>query len=798
MLRNHLKIALRTLRQQRVYTLLNVVGLAVGMAGGLLIFGFVRYHLSTDRHHAKFDRIFRITTDLHLDDGSVEPYPEAPLPMAEVLRREFPSVEHAAFARRNRELTVSFKRPGQATPTRFLERDNTALVEPDFFQIFEYRWLNGSAETALRAPNSVVLTESFAKRYFGSANPIGQLLDLDHRTVAKVTGVVADPTGPTDQNFGLFVSLATLSRLDPAYPQADWGMLNSTNRLFLTLREPKISPRLQEAFPALAKKYYGKDGGVFHFHVQPLAEAHFDVARIGGVIRPALLWSLGLVGIFLVLTACINFVNLATAQALRRSKEVGIRKTLGSSRAQLVRQFLMETGLIVAAAAGLALVLVSLSLPVFNELVKIQLRFQPDFQTIVLGLGLLASVVLLAGGYPAAVLSGFNPWRALRGELTASSGSGATVRRALVVAQFAICQALLVGSMVVASQIRFVQRADLGFRKDNVVIAALPNPRLSTMQAFKQTLSQYPDIQSVSFNYLSPSDVALNGGPIAFDGRTEWEKFPVRERLADAGYLDTFGLKLLAGRNLAPSDTIREYVVNETLARKLGFPDPRRIVGHRLVYHLSRVSLPIVGVVKDFHLRSLREPIAPCLIASRAEFYHRIGIRISGRNPAESLERIRQTWQRFYPDEVFEYTFLDEHLARFYDTENLISRLINVFAGIAALICGLGLYGLVAFVVGQRTKEIGVRKVLGASVASIVALLSSDFLRLVLLGIVIASPLAGWVMQRWLNDFEYRIQLSGWLFAGAGMLAVGIALLTVSFQSVKAALMNPVKSLRAE
>ncbi len=797
MFRNHLLIALRTLRQQRGYTLLNVVGLAVGMAGGLLIFGFLRYHLSTDRHHANFDRIFRVTTDLHLDDGTVEPYPEAPLPMAEALRRDFPMVEHAAFLRRNRELTVSFKRPGQAAFTRFLERDNTALVEPEFFRIFDYRWLKGSPETALRQPNGVVLTESWAKRYFGEADPIGQTLDLNHMTTAKVTGIVADPAGPTDFTFGLFVSLATWERLDPKAPH-DWWTMNSTDRLFLSLRDPKAATSLEAAFPALVKKNYGELAKYYQFHVQPLAEVHFDVARIGGVIRPALLWSLGLVGVFLVLTACINFVNLATAQALRRSKEVGIRKTLGSSRAQLVRQFLLETGLIGFAAAALALLLVSLTLPFFNELIQIQLRFQPDFQTVGFGLGLLLLVVVLAGGYPAAVLSGFNPWQALRGGLTASSVGGATVRRALVVTQFAVCQALLVGSLVVASQIRYVQRADLGFRKDNVVIANLPNPRVSTMRAFKQTLSQYPDIQSISFNFHPPSDVAMYGGSFKFEGRAEWEKFPVRERLADAGYLDTFGLKLLAGRNLAPSDTIREYLVNETLARKLGFRDPRQIIGRTLQYHLSPVPSPIVGVVKDFHQRSLREPIGPCLIASRAEFYHRIGVRISGQNPAESLQRIRQTWQRFYPDEVFEYTFLDEHLARFYETENLISRLINVFAGVAALICGLGLYGLVSFVVGQRTKEIGVRKVLGASVASIVALLSNDFLRLVLLGILIASPLAGWVMQRWLNEFEYRISLSGWLFAGAGLLAVGVALLTVSFQSVKAALANPVQSLKNE
>lgn len=797
MLRNHLILAFRRLRKNRLYALLNVLGLGVGLAGAGLIFGFIRHHLATDRHHAKADRIFRVVTDLHLDDGSIEAGAEAPLPLAGVLRREFPVVEHAAFVRRNRELTVSPKRPGQVTPARFLERDNTALVEPDYFNIFDYRWLKGSPATALRAPNAVVLTESWARRYFGEINPIGQTLDLDHRTVATVTGVVADPTGPTDQNFGLFLSMATLSRLDPEFP-TDWAALNSTNRLFFTLRDPSEARRLESAFPSLAKKAYGPNARYYRFGVQPLADVHFDVTRAGGVIRPALLWSLGLVGLFLVLTACINFVNLAMAQALRRSKEVGIRKTLGSSQAQLARQFLLETSLLVVLAAGLAGLLVGLSRTYFENLVQLRLRLLPDAPTLAFGVGLLVGVILLAGGYPAAVLAGFNPLRALQGRLSARSVGGFSLRRGLIVAQFAVCQALLVGALVVVSQIRYVQRADLGFRKENVVVLTLPDQRPGTMRAFRQVLTQYPGIQSVSFNYRPPTDAVNTGGSFRFNGRADWEAFPVRERLADAEYLGTYGLKLLAGRNLAPSDTIREYLVNETLARKLGFQDPRQLVGRTLQYHLSPVPLPIVGVVADFHQHSLHDPIEPCLLACRADSYRRIGIRISGKDPAESLLRIRQTWQRFYPDEVFEHTFLDEHLARFYDTENLISRLINVFAGVAALICGLGLYGLVSFVVTQRTKEIGVRKVLGASVADIVGLLSADFLRLVLAGILLASPLAGWVMQGWLDDFEYRIHLGIWHFGVAGLLAVALALLTVTFQSLKAALTNPVKSLRTE
>lgn len=462
-------------------------------------------------------------------------------------------------------------------------------------------------------------------------------------------------------------------------------------------------------------------------------------------------------------------------------------------------QFLLETALIVLAAIALALLIVVTTLPLFNSWTQLNLSIRPDWQTVrFVGL-LLMVVVLMAGGYPAIVLSGFSPLEVLRGKLINSSvGRGVSVRQALVVTQFVICQALIIGALVVARQVRYVQQADLGFRKDNVVMVRLPNNNTSTLTAFRQQLSNYPAIQSISFNHRSPANDQLFGGSFKFNNRPDWEKFPVRERIADSDYLPTYGLTLVAGRNMMISDTIREYLINETLLHQLGFHDPKQVLGKTMQYHLSAVPMPIVGVVKDFHQKSLREEIGPCIIASKADRYAQASIRIAGQNPAQTLERIRQTWQSLFPDDVFEYTYLDEQLARFYQTETLVARLINVFTGIAILICCLGLYGLVSFVVVQRTKEIGMRKVLGASVASIVTLLSSDFLKLVFIALLIGSPIAGYVMNGWLQDFAYRISIGWWVFALAGTLAITIALLTVSYQSTKAALVNPVKSLRSE
>lgn len=799
MLRNYLKIALRNLRSQRSYTLLNIIGLSVGVAGGLLIFVFLRHHLSTDRNHANFERIVRFSTDLYLDDGSIEYNAEGPPPMAKVLRTEYPQVEQAAFLLGMRDINVGLRQPGQSRPVHFLEHEGVGFVEPEWLDVLTYTWLQGNSQTALRAPNSAVLTEGWAKRYFGTTDALGQTLTLDNKAIVTVAGVVADPPSTTDTKLGLLVSLPTVYQLgvNPSLGN-DWGALNSANRVYARLKSPESITRMQQVMPALSKQKYGESARIYRFVVQPLADLHFDVARDPAhAVQSYLLWSLGVVGLLLVVAACINFVNLATAQALRRSKEVGIRKTLGSSRGQLVWQFLLETLLITLAATILGWGLSWLSLPLFNNWVQLNLSIRPDALTLGFVLMLFLGVVGMAGAYPALVLSGVSPWAALRGKLT-TSASGLRVRKGLVVVQFVVCQGLILGALVVVNQIRYMQQADLGFKKDNVVVVGLPYNQKAKHDAFKQQLSAHTSVRAVCLSVLPPSSQLGYGGSFKFNGKSEWELFPVRERLADNHYLQTYGLSLVAGRNIMPSDTIREYLINETLLHQLGFRNPKEVLGKTMLYYLSPVPLPIVGVVKDFHQKSLREVIGPCFIASYVERYAQAGIRIGGQNQLQTIERIRETWQQLFPNEVFELQFLDNQVARLYETETLVSRLINVFTGIAILICCLGLYGLVSHAVVQRTKEIGIRKVLGASVASIVGLLSKDFLVLVLVALVVVIPLAWYTMNRWLQDFAYKVDIEWWIFALAGLLAITIALLTTSFQSIKAALMNPVKSLRSE
>lgn len=799
MLKNHLTIALRNLRHYQTYTTLNVLGLTVGMSGGILIFLFISYHLSTDRHHQKFDRIFRIVVDLHLEDGSVETYPEAPLPMAKALREGFSQVEQAASLKTLRELTVSLPSSKNGSSQRFLEQNTGALIESEWFDVFDYQWLKGNPKTSLREPNTVVLTESWAKKYFGNEEPIGKVLDLNHLTKVKVTGVLADPPRTTNNDVQLFISMGTFSHLLPDQNLNDWWALNSTDRVYLTLKNPSSAAQVAAAFPALAQKHYGNDASVFQFHIQPLSEVHFDVKRTGGaLIQRSLLWSLGWIGAFLILIACLNFINLVTAQSLSRAKEIGIRKTLGSSKWQVMRQFLLETALIVTTAAVGAVLLVVLILPFVNQWLGLNLSFTFNAQATLFLMVLLVVIIGLAGGYPAFMMSGFSPWQALKGKGGLPKRGGFSLRQSMIVVQFAICQALLIGTMVVTRQMKYVEQSDLGFKKDNVLVINLPDPSPTALTAFKNGLLQYPEIQSVSAAYRPPSASVMNGGSFKFDNRAQWEVFPIRERLGDADYLKTYGLELVAGRNVLASDTIREYVVNEALLKKLKIKHPNDILGHNIETYLSPVAAPVVGVVKDFHLRSLREQIEPCVISTQTARYRKVGVRVAAASPSKTLDHVRQTWQKIYPNEVFSYEYLDEQLAKFYETEQLTVRLASVFSVVAILIGCLGLYGLVLLVVARRTKEIGVRKVLGASVASIVRLLSIDFLKPILVAIVLATPAAWYLMNQWLADFAYRIEMDWLIPTLAALLTVVIAFFTLSFRSAKAALSDPVEALKVE
>ncbi|MES2732860.1 MAG: ABC transporter permease [Bacteroidota bacterium] len=796
MLYNYFKIALRNLVRHKSQTLIQVLGLTLGVTGGLLIFLLVQFHLSTDHYHHQADRIYRVVTDLHLEDGNVEHEPGTPFPMAKAIRNDFAEIKKTAFFIGTSGYTIDVTKAGQASPDRYLEREGIAFVSPEWFDIFDYQWLAGNPRFALSEPNTVVLTEKWATKFFKNENPMGRAIQLDHHHTLKVSGLLKDYPNNTDKKVDMFISLPTYKLIQPTFDETDWSWIDHNKETFVVLPASYVSEAFDRQMPAFARKYHGADAKFYRHHLQPLADIHFN-PPYGGIIQKETVWALACIGLLLVATACINFVNLTTAQSLKRTKEVGIRKVLGGTRRQILWQSTSETAIITLLSVVLSMELAHVCLPFINAWIheSLQLNWLTDVQLLVFVLALMLVIIAFAGLYPALVMADFRPVQVLKGQLSKQKVGGLSVRKSLVVAQFVIVQVLMVGTWIVAQQVRYLATMDLGFSKDNRLIIPVPHGNKSTTEAMRNRLLQQPDIQQVSFSFQPPASPKANGGTIKYAGR-DWETFAVRFQFGDAQYLETYGIPLIAGRNVVASDTIREFVINEELVKKLGIRHPAEVLGQMLT--ADNVTAPIVGVVKNFHARSLHVAIEPLLITTRQDKYAYAGIKLKSHQMGETLVHVKKAWQEAFPEEVFTYTFLDEHIAQFYEQETMISRLINLFALVAIFIGCLGLYGLVSLMAIQRTKEIGVRKVLGASVGSVVGLLSKDFLKLVLIANVIAWPLAYYAMNKWLEDFAYRIDIRWWVFALAGVIALLIALFTVSFQAIKAALANPVKSLRTE
>jgi ABC-type antimicrobial peptide transport system permease subunit len=698
----------------------------------------------------------------------------------------------------NYGFTLTVQNPATGNQDRFLENGGIALVEPAFFEIFDYQWLAGNPKTALTEPNSIVITEKWAKKFFGSRNPIGQTMLADNKHTFKVTGLLKDYPANTDLKYDMFVSYNTHKEVNPKYYMGNWGWVSSATQCYIRLSDEFTAKQLSDALPAFHKKYYTQKDNVHHHVLQPLHDIHFSEKYYGSIEKDRLYIML-LIGLVIVVIACINFINLATAQAVKRSKEVGVRKVLGSTQVQLFWQFINETALLTLLAVGIALFLTVLALPYLNEWMQVSIALNLFTDPLLLPfLALLSlAIIVLAGFYPAIILSGFKPVLALKGKITSIQAGGLSLRRGLVVAQFAISQAFIIGILVMTYQLEYFRTADVGFKKDGVVNVTLFDHDQVKLETFRNTLAALPAVEGVSYSLTPPMSSGNNNYDFfRFDTRTEKEGYQVNVKAADAHYLDTYGLTLLAGRNLLPSNTVREVLVNETLLYKLGFSQPEQILGKTM--HTWGGSYPVVGVVKDFHIFSLKDPIDPCVITTASDQYYTAGVRLKASNFAEAVSGIEKVWNKLFPADVFEYSFLDEAVANQYKGEEVMARLTNAFAAIAVFISCLGLYGLVSFMALQKTKEIGVRKVLGASSLQIWMLFSREFALLMGLAFVIAAPVAWYIMNLWLQNFQYQITITPDIFGLAVCITLIVAALTVSYQTIKASLANPVKSLRNE
>jgi len=809
MLGNYFKIAWRNLVRHKAYSIINVMGLAVGIAACLLIFVVVHYELSYDTFQKNYSRIYRIATSNKGRDGNDDYNGGVPVPAVEALKTDFPQFEKVAAVNGayGSQLTVLGNNPNSdvALSKKFKEELGVIFTQPSYFDIFNTIWLNGNAQS-LNAPGNVILDKSTATKYFGDwkkAN--GQFLKLDNTVTLRVSGVIEDAPVNTDFPVKIFISYESFKQYPDKYGYStDWGSLSSNHHVYLLLPANVNPAGIQAQLAGFVKKHY-RDGGVGKQHIlQPLKDMHFDYRyqTLGEhSTRKSVLWTLALIGVLIIVMASINFVNLSTAQAVGRSKEVGIRKVLGSNRRQLIGQVMGETFLIVLFSIVLATIIAKLAMPYLSHVASTPKDIAMLTSQSILFLCLVLVIVTsLSGIYPALIVSGFKPALALKSKITSANIGGISLRRVLVVTQFAISQVLIIGTIVAVSQMNFVRNADLGFNKDAILVlpAYSDSMYLNRMTPLKRQLLQNPNVLSVSFASDVPSSNNNWGSNFYFDQSNKDLDFSTFLKYGDEDYFKAYGLQFIAGRGYTPSDTMREVVVNETLMKKLGITDPKKMVGRTLRLGGDKSWHTVVGIVKDFKTNSLREDVRPITISERQSDYYTIGIKVRTANLVQTTASIQKLWEKTYPEYTFDSHFLDESIQNFYEQEIQLSLLYKIFAGIAIFISCLGLYGLVSFMAVQKTKEVGIRKVLGASVAHIVYLFSKEFTLLIIIAFVIATPVAWYLMNSWLHNFAYRINFSVGVFLVAIAVSVAIAWITVGYKAIKAALVNPVKSLRNE
>ncbi|WP_374949091.1 ABC transporter permease [Mucilaginibacter sp.] len=808
MLKNYFKIAWRNIVRHKGYSLINISGLSVGIAACLLIFVVLQFELSFNKSFEGYKNIYHFITEQHQDEGTTYNPGTSP-PAINALRNDFPQIKFAAVnSSYGSQLTV----PGNdandlSGAKKFTEPVGVFFMEPQFFDIFSSQWLTGNKDV-LSQPNMVVIDKSTATKYFGDwKDVVGRTLKMDNVLTLKVAGVVAD--APTNSDFPLkvMVSYITWKQHPKDYGYADsWDNTSSNNQIFLKLPENIAANQLTKQLVPFTKKYVeakGRRDSRVHV-LQPLTDLHFDT-RVGNTLGDHLtskstLRTLSFIAVLIIVMASINFINLSTAQSVGRSKEVGIRKVLGSTRKQLIAQVIGETSLVVLFSVLLAIAIAKIALPYLKHIASV-----PDniglfsLGTVLFLIVTMVLVILLSGIYPALVVSGFKPVLAIKNKITAASIGGIPLRRALVVAQFAIAQLLIIGTLVAVNQMNFVNQADLGFNKNAILV--LPgytdSISLSKLDAFKQQLLQKPGVKSVSFSSDPPSS-DNNWGQNFYFNRSEKDlAYVTFLKYGDADYFKTYGMKFAAGKGYDQADTTRQAVVNETFIHKLGIQKAEDAIGKDVKLGSGR-WVPIVGVVKDFKTNSLRDAVKPIVITARKKFESQAAVKIETRNLSTTVADIRSTWEATYPEYAYNGYFLDENIAKFYQQENQLALVYKIFAIIAIFISCLGLYGLVSFMAVQRTKEVGVRKVLGASVFSIVMLFSKEFMILIAISFFIAMPAAWYMMSEWLQNFAYRIPLTAGVFVLAIVGCIGIAWITVGYKAVRAALVNPVKSLKSE
>jgi ABC-type antimicrobial peptide transport system permease subunit len=803
MLKNYLKITFRNLLKNKGYTSINILGLTLGIASALIITLIIRYELGFDQHHNNKDNIYRVVR--HSTNASgLSTQPNVTYPLAEALRTQLPNLEQniALIDYHGDNQLVAGEKKGS--------EEHIVFADPQLFNIFNFPVISGNPIEDLKDPGKVFITPTIAKKYFGESSPIGKTIELGGILDLEVVGLLSESNDNSHLKMNIVVSYASFNKsFTGGFDIDQWGV-NMSGYTYLHLPNNNDVEAIEKALESLVLAHYAENGDgseTIEFHLQRLDDIHFDNKYANGTFESVdenFIFILTCIGIFILIIACVNFVNMSTALATKRAKEVGMRRTLGAGKSELIAQFMGETFIITLFALTLALAAVERLLPYISNFLQktLSLSIFSDTAMLLSIVTLLIFVTVAAGLYPAIVLASYQPVHALKVKLN-NSKKGFSLRIGLVAFQFVISQILIISTIIIAAQTDYFLNKPLGFDKDMIISIPLAERDSLKNQTLKQRVLQNTAIKNFSFAVGAPTSENNIGTSFTVDEYADGQQYDISLKTADEDYMSTYGIELIEGRWFNDTDPMSEarglqikkgFVVNETAVRVMGYA-MEEVIGKNITIGINDISAPVVGVVKDFHMRSFHEKIEPMVILDVPKLYYQAGIKVSREHLDETIEFLKSTWEETYPEYIFEYSFLDQEIANNYEAEQRTFTLFKVFAGISIFICCIGLFGLVSFLVTSKTKEVGVRKVLGASVSSILLLFSSDFLKIMAIAFVIAAPIVWYALQNWLNNFAYHIDLQLGHFIIGLLGTVLITILSISIQSVKAATANPVDAL---
>jgi len=797
---NHIKTSLRALNRNRSYTLINIGGLAIGLISCIVIFLIVRTETSFDNFHSKADRTYRLVADI-MKSGELEQSPASYSPTAKALRNDFPEIENTVATHYTGNGMLSWKNPESEDIKRIYEDEGIAFAESHLFEIFDFNIVKGATTNILDNKNSIALSESTAQKFFSEKDPIGKTISLDNTLDLEIVAIFQDPPANTSLPFTTaiisFESLSDYASLGSDLN--DWRTRLTGIQTFVLLPQNYEPEILNAQLGAFRDKYIELDeNGEYKLHLQPLTSIHTD-SRYGDYEGDAVsmesIYALMIIGFFIVLTACINFVNLSSAQAIKRAKSTGIRKVIGSGKARLIFSFLTETAIIVTIALIISIVLIDPVLSMIQKSIGFgaPIVFELDTEMILFIIAIFLFTVLISGIYPAFVISSYKPLQTLKLNLN-TNRKGISMRKGLIVLQFVISQMLIVGVVIVFQQIAYFNSKDLGFSGDSIITIPLPENDEHKLELLKNELNSSPLVVSSTFSMTPPlSDGDLSTSYSVPAAGIEDEEIVLK--FADADFIRTYDLTLLAGRELRRNDSLNNVLVNEALLRKMKVDNPADALGMKISMGRDRT---IVGVVKNFNSLTLHSQISPILIGILPSYYFSGGVKLTSTNLDDALPFVENAWNKVFPEYVYDYEFFDQAMARYYEQEHRLSSLLIIFSILSIFISCIGLLGVVTYMAEQKTKEIGIRKVLGATISSIIHLFSKEFIILLGIAFVIASPLGWFVMEKWLADFAYRININPTIFLGVGIVTLIITIATVGYKSFGAATTNPAKILKDE